>query len=177
MLCDLSKNLGEKVTWDNHTDYCFPSPEMISRAKLNELARCRFRFGKTQANEIREIAKIVCSKELDFDKVKNMSYPEAKVKLMSIGHGIGNKVADCVLLFSLDKLESFPVDVWIARALVDLYGQQFDSKLINKIKRKQNFTPKEYRLLSDFGRQHFGKYAGYAQEYIYHWKRLRDGAC
>jgi len=177
MLGDLSKNLGEKVTWGNHTDYCFPSPEIISRSKLNELSKCRFRFGKTQANEIREIAKIVCSKELDFDKVKKMSYPEAKVKLMSIGHGIGNKVADCVLLFSLDKLESFPVDVWIGRALVELYSQQFNSKLINKIKRKQNLTPKEYRLLSDFGRQHFGKYAGYAQEYIYHWKRLRDGAC
>jgi hypothetical protein len=38
-------------------------------------------------------------------------------------------------------------------------------------------TPKEYTLLSDFGRQYFGKYAGYAQEYIYHWKRLRNGVC
>lgn len=177
MLFDLSKNLGKKVSWDNFTDYCFPSPEIISKSKLTELSRCRFRFGKIQANEIREIAKVVCSKELDFDKVKKMSYPEAKVKLMSIGHGIGNKVADCVLLFSLDKLESFPVDVWIARALIELYGQQFNSKLINKIKRKQNLTPKEYTLLSDFGRQYFGKYAGYAQEYIYHWKRLRNGVC
>jgi N-glycosylase/DNA lyase len=176
-LCDLSKNLGEKVTLGNHTDYAFPSPEIIARSKLNELTKCRFRFGKTQANEIKEISKIVCSKELDFDKVKRMSYPEAKDKLMSIGHGVGNKVADCVLLFSLDKLESFPVDVWIARALVELYGQEFNAKLINKIKRKQNLTSKEYRLLSDFGRKHFGKYAGYAQEYIYHWKRLRDGAC
>lgn len=177
MLFDLSKNLGKKVSWDNFTDYCFPSPEIISKSKLTELSRCRFRFGKIQANEIREIAKVVCSKELDFDKVKKMAYPEAKVKLMSIGHGIGNKVADCVLLFSLDKLESFPVDVWIARALIELYGQQFNSKLINKIKRKQNLTPKEYTLLSDFGRQYFGKYAGYAQEYIYHWKRLRNGVC
>jgi len=177
MLFDLSKNLGKKVSWDNFTDYCFPSPEIISKSKLTELSRCRFRFGKIQANEIREIAKVVCSKELDFDKVKKMAYPEAKVKLMSIGHGIGNKVADCVLLFSLDKLESFPVDVWIARALIELYGQQFNAKLINKIKRKQNLTPKEYTLLSDFGRQYFGKYAGYAQEYIYHWKRLRNGVC
>ena len=88
---------------------CVLAPKIISKSKLNELSRCRFRFGKTQANEVREIAKIVCSKELDFEKVKKMSYPEAKVKLMSIGHGIGNKVADCVLLFSLDKLESFPV--------------------------------------------------------------------
>ncbi|WP_455369818.1 DNA-3-methyladenine glycosylase family protein, partial [[Eubacterium] cellulosolvens] len=177
MLCDLSRNLGEKVTWGNYIDYCFPSPEKISKSKLNELSRCRFRFGKTQANEIREIAKIVNSKELDFEEVKKLPYPEAKIKLMSVGHGIGNKVADCVLLFSLDKMESFPVDVWIARALVELYSQKFDSKLINKIRRKQNLTPKEYKLLSDFGRQHFGKYAGYAQEYIYHWKRLRDGAC
>ena len=177
VLCDLSKNLGKKVTWGDYTNYCFPSPEVISKSKLNELSKCGFRFGKIQANEIQEIAKIVHSSELDFKEVKKLPYPEAKSKLMSIGHGIGNKVADCVLLFSLDKLESFPVDVWIARALSELYNEQFDSKLINKIKRKQNLTPKQYKILSDFGRQHFGKYAGYAQEYLYHWKRLRDGAC
>jgi N-glycosylase/DNA lyase len=106
-----------------------------------------------------------------------MSYQKAKTELMSVGHGIGNKVADCVLLFSLDKLESFPVDVWIARGLVELYSQQFRPKLINKIKRNQGLSPKEYKLLSDFGRQHFGNYAGYAQEYMYHWKRKHDGAC
>ncbi|WP_455278493.1 DNA glycosylase [[Eubacterium] cellulosolvens] len=176
MLCDLSKNLGEKVTLDSYTNYCFPSSEIISKSKLDDLSRCRFRFGKRQANEIKKIANIVYSKELDFDKVKKMPYMEAKTELISLGNGIGNKVADCVLLFSLDKLESFPVDVWIARALVELYNRQFNSKIINKIKRKQSLTHKEYTLLSEFGRQHFGRYAGYAQEYIYCWKRMHDGA-
>ena len=177
MLCDLSKNHGEKVTLEDYADYCFPSPDTISKSKLSDLYKCRFRFGKKQANEIKRIAKIVYSKKLDFDQLRKMSYIEAKTELMSIGHGIGNKVADCVLLFSLDKLESFPVDIWIARALVELYSRQFDSKISKKIKQNHSLTPKEYKLLSDFGREHYGRYAGYAQEYIYYWKRLKDGAC
>jgi N-glycosylase/DNA lyase len=70
--------------------------------------------------------------------------------------GVGNKIADCVLLFAFSRYETFPVDVWIKRAVEAKY---FDSR---------DVRPDEVRR---FGQEYFGKYAGYAQEYIYHYVR------
>jgi N-glycosylase/DNA lyase len=109
--------------------------------------------------------------------LRRLPYKEAKKVLMSFDHGIGNKVADCVLLFSLDKLEAFPVDIWIARAMTQLYKKHFRSDLIRRIRRDRRVSPKDYEVLSDFGHQYFGQYAGYAQEYLYYWVRQRQGVC
>jgi len=69
---------------------------------------------------------------------------------------VGDKIADCVLLFAFSRYEAFPVDVWIKKAIEQVY---FGSKKVNN---------KEIRR---FAREHFGPYAGYAQEYIYHYIR------
>ena len=74
--------------------------------------------------------------------------------------GVGDKVADCVLLFSFKKYEAFPVDVWIKRGIEELY---FNGKIA---------TPKK---AAEFARGHFGPYAGYAQEYLYHYLRHERG--
>ncbi|HPP44899.1 MAG TPA: hypothetical protein PK446_03825, partial [Methanomassiliicoccaceae archaeon] len=64
--------------------------------------------------------------------------------------GIGSKVADCIALFSLDHLEACPVDVRIARAMREIYG-----------------VTGQYDKVAGFARRHFGRFAGYAQEYLY----------
>lgn len=89
-----------------------------------------------------------------FAQVRELPYPEAKKQLMTVP-GIGSKVADCILLFSFDRLEAFPVDVWIKRIVEQQY-----------LKQK---TPE--KKIEEFGRSYFGSYAGYAQQYLYHWGR------
>ncbi|MDQ2732954.1 MAG: 8-oxoguanine DNA glycosylase [Armatimonadota bacterium] len=76
-------------------------------------------------------------------------------------HGVGPKVADCVLLFSLGHYEAFPVDVHVRRAMERWYGQE------------QTFG-KSYDSVADFGRSHFGRYAGYAQQYLFHRQRTGE---
>ena len=89
-----------------------------------------------------------------YNKLKRLNYGDAKEKLMELP-GIGPKVADCILLFSLDHLSAFPIDTWMEKVLTENYN-----------KRK-----KTYSHLSNFARDYFGEYAGYAQQFLYHWKR------
>ena len=86
--------------------------------------------------------------------LKNISYTEAKKELMKI-KGVGPKVADCVLLFSCEKKEAFPIDVWVKRTVQTLYLDD---------------TAKE-KEISDFAAQHFGEYAGVAQQYLFYYAR------
>jgi N-glycosylase/DNA lyase len=103
-----------------------------------------------------------------------MSYVDAKRELLKLP-GVGQKVADCVLLFSLEKLEAFPIDVWIKRAAINLYTDHFGSSFVERVSGKRSITPKEYDVIGSFGRDYFGRYAGYAQEYLFHLLRTQQG--
>jgi N-glycosylase/DNA lyase len=74
----------------------------------------------------------------------------------------------------LDKFEAFPVDVWIKRAILRYYVNHFSNEFVEKISRKKSPTKSEYKQLNLFGRRYFGKYAGYAQEYLYHYVRSQE---
>ena len=91
------------------------------------------------------------------EQLKTMEYPEAHKSLKTL-HGVGDKVADCVCLFSLDFLEAFPIDTWIEKVIQDHY-RIFEKK------------GKSYQKKSEAARLYFGQYAGYAQEYLYYFSR------
>jgi N-glycosylase/DNA lyase len=76
-------------------------------------------------------------------------------------------------LFSLEKLEAFPIDVWMKRAATNLYANHFDSTFIKRVANKSSITPKEYATIGSFAREYFGDYAGYAQEYLFHYLRTK----
>jgi N-glycosylase/DNA lyase len=177
VLNTLSCRFGQKVVWDGYIDYSFPTAEDVARAKLEDLIRCGLRYGRRQALELKEMSRLVCEGVIDFHKLRKMPYDEAKSTLMSYDHGVGNKVSDCILLFSLEKLEAFPVDVWIARALAQLYHFQLGRRFAKRIRDGRRLTVRDYKILSEFGRTHFGRYAGYAQEYLYYWRRLQQNVC
>ena len=101
-----------------------------------------------------------------------MPYQQAKKELLSFS-GVGLKVADCILLFSLGKLEAFPVDVWVKRTILNHYAEHFPSALIKRISSQESLSNSEYEKLNEFGRNYFGEYAGYAQEYLYHYERMQ----
>ncbi len=78
-----------------------------------------------------------------------------------------------MLLFSLEKNEAFPVDVWVKRVILKYYADHFPADLVKKMQSRNSLTNGEYLKIGDFARGYFGKYAGYAQEYLYHFERTQ----
>ena len=124
-----------------------------AEAGEGELRRLGLGF---RAPYVARAAKAVLDGQLDLAVLVRMPYPEAKAALMEI-KGIGSKIADCIAVFSLEKLEAFPIDVWVRRALSEWYfpGQK---------------TPPD-RVLLEWAQEHFGRYGGYAQQYLFHGRR------
>jgi N-glycosylase/DNA lyase len=88
--------------------------------------------------------------------------------------GVGPKVADCVLLFSVGKLDAFPVDVWMKRVILTYYASHLPKQLVKRACDRRSLSNAEYEKLNSFGRKYFGEYAGYAQEYLYHYERVHS---
>lgn len=168
MIQNLSKTFGREIRFDNRSFYAFPKPSDLAKASLEELKNCGLGF---RANSVLETAKIVASGDFDLEALRKMDYEKAKQEMLSL-RGVGNKVADCILLFSLDKLEAFPIDVWVKRIVMEFYSESFSPEFVEKASEKNSLTNGEYSKISEFGRKYFGAYAGYAQEYLFHWKRL-----
>ena len=161
MLYNMTRKFGKHTKVDGMDFFTFPSATAINKASVDELRDCGLGY-RTKA--IKAAADAISSGRLEFDLLRKSGYYESKKELLQV-YGIGNKIADCVLLFSLEKLDAFPIDVWIARALASHYSWLHKSKLHDKI------TPNQYQQLSDDARRYFGKYAGYAQQYLYYHTR------
>ena len=167
MLCSLSKRFGEEICLERRSFYTFPKPAKLAIAGLHELEACGLGY---RAKYVSETAKLVCESANSLEHLKKKTYENAKGELMDFP-GVGPKVADCVLLFSLEKLEAFPVDVWIRRVILKYYAQSFPNEFIRRMSAQESLSSSEYKKLSSFGREYFGSYAGYAQEYLYHYER------
>jgi len=169
MLLNLSKKFGDKIYFDGYDFYTFPTPGRLAKATAEELAKCGLGY---RAKYVSETAKAVYENGFEVESLRKLSYEKAKEELLNFS-GVGLKVADCVLLFSLGKLEAFPVDVWIKRVILKYYESYFPNEFIWKISGKKSLTISEYKELNLFGRRYFGDYAGYAQEYLYHYERTK----
>lgn len=133
--------------------YSFPTPEALAQVELCDMASCRMGF---RAPNLRSAAAMIADGEFDLNGIKDMSYKEGREELVKI-KGVGNKIADCVLLFAFGKLESFPVDTHIEQIMERFYSKSFhDTK-----------KSKKRDIIADFARGYFGRYCGYAQEYLY----------
>jgi len=132
--------------------YSFPTPDKIV-CDPEKAGSCRLGF---RAERFVEFARLVDKGEVDFQALREMEYERCVKELVKLP-GIGEKVADCVSLFSLDHLEAFPVDVWIKKSMERLFG-----------------IDGNYRTVNAQSRLFFGKYAGYAQEYIYLHMRSKE---
>ena len=151
----MSEHFGEPLTLDGHTRYTFPTPERLAAAGEAALRTLGLGF---RAPYVAGAARAVAAGDLDLEVLRTTAYDEAKERLMEL-RGVGSKIADCVLLHSLDKLEAFPIDVWVRRALAEWY---FPGK-----------KPPPDRVMLEWARDRFGAYAGYAELYLFHGRRLR----
>lgn len=141
---------GKRPAWS------FPSAERLGKISEGELRCCKMGF---RAPYLRGAAEMVFSGEVQLDRLGELGVEKAREELLRLP-GVGRKIADCVLLFAYGFQEAFPVDVWVLKALRQLYFP----------KRK----PTAKRLLR-FTQTYFGPNAGYAQQYLFHYMRTRVG--
>ena len=138
----------------------FPDPKKIATAKKHELQSCGLGY---RAIAVKKAAEAIVSGEIDFDFLKKSDYHVAKESLLNI-FGIGNKVADCILLFSLEKMDSFPLDRWMLRVLQKYYSDKFELDM-------KTLTEKRYENLHNKIVKYFGPYAGYSQQFLFKMER------
>jgi N-glycosylase/DNA lyase len=169
MLANLCKKFGDRTYLEGYDFLKFPTPERLAKANTEELAKCGLGY---RAKYVSETAKIVYENGFEFASLRGIAYEQARKELLNFP-GVGLKVADCVLLFSLGRLGAFPVDVWIKRVILKYYGSYFPKEFTWKISSKKSLTSLEYERLNLLGRRYFGDYAGYAQEYLYHYERTK----
>lgn len=153
MVDALAVNYGHRVA---HGAYSFPDGRRLSKATVGGLTRLGLGY---RAEYIKKICDLVDEPKLSIFSAA--PYETLRRQLIELP-GVGEKVADCVSLFGFGRLESFPIDLWIERALARLYEKKGT-----------------YRSLRAFATERFGEYAGYAQEYLYHNERMhaRDLGC
>jgi len=157
---NIIQKFGKKTKFQNQDFFLFPKPNKLAKASIDEIKDCGVGY---RAEFIKESAKKISLKEIDLEYLKKCNYQEAKENLCQIP-GVGNKVADCVLLFSLNKLQAVPLDRWIVRILGKYYSNKFEIKT-------KTITEKQYEILHEKIVNHFGPYAGYSQQFLFKMER------
>lgn len=139
----LCRLCGDRFDFCGEEFYAFPPAERVAELSDGELGTLRAGY---RAPYIREAARRVSRGEADLERISGLDTESAKKELLQFP-GVGEKVASCTLLFGMGKLDAFPIDVWMKRAIVEFFGEgRFD-----------------YRR--------FGGYAGLAQQYMFHYMR------
>lgn len=169
MLLELSRKFGEKTKLDGMEFFTFPTPQNLAEASCKDLFECGLGY---RAKYVQETSKRIFENNFELEHIKQLPYDQAKKALCKFA-GVGPKVADCVLLFSMGKLEAFPVDRWIERVILNHYAKQLPDDFAQKLAAREGLSNSEYAKLNAFGREYFGEYAGYAQEYLYHYERIK----
>lgn len=168
MLLNLSSRFGEKTLLDGMEFFTFPTPAKLARAPVKDLLDCGLGY---RAKYVQSTSKRILENAIELESLRKLSYAQAKKQISSFA-GVGPKVADCVLLFSLGKTEAFPVDRWIERVILNHYIEKLPSELARELQKREGLTNTNYAKINVFGREYFGEYAGYAQEYLYHFERM-----
>jgi len=157
----LSQRFGERKMIDGMEFFLFPKPEKLANASIADIAKCGLGY---RTKYVKKASIAVDKGMINFSSLKKLDYQEARDSLCQV-FGIGKKVADCILLFSLDKLEAVPLDRWVLRILQKYYSKEFQITT-------KTITEKTYDDLHDKIVDHFGKYAGYGQQFLF--KNERD---
>lgn len=152
---ELLKNASRKIVFEGNEYRLFPLPEELPSEE--ELRNLKFGYRAKYISNLRH------AKEL-FEDIEKKDYEDAKKDLMSL-MGVGSKVADCILLFSLKHYEAFPVDTHIIKFMKNAFKIQLEKKYDKKI---DDINQKQ---IEDFGKEIYGKKAGIVQQYLFQYAR------
>jgi len=149
----ISEKYGRKIEFRGKTYYTFPTAEEMKNATIQDFRDLGLGFRDVR---IYETVQRTLKKDINLEKLQNENDIELlRENLLEIP-GVGPKVADCIMLFSLKKYEAFPVDTWVKRVIAELY---FENK---------EQSPK---IIQNFAKKQYGDLAGVAQQYLFYWRR------
>lgn len=149
----IAKKYGNRIEYKNKMYYTFPTPEMLQNASIDDFRGLGLGFRDVR---IYETVQRTLKGEIDLKKLRQEENTEVlRKKLLEIP-GVGPKVADCVMLFALNRFDVFPVDVWVKRVISELYFN------------KKEQTP---NVIHEFAEKQYGNLAGLAQQYLFYWRR------
>ena len=151
MIERLCQAYGEPVALDGFRAFRFPRPEILAAAQERTLRSLGLGY---RAPYVKRTARLVADGRLATEQLRRVAYEATKRSLLGCD-GVGDKVADCVALFGFEKYEAFPIDVWMERAMRYYF-------------RHRRMTRKG---MHDYARRRFGAFAGYAQQFLYHYVR------
>jgi len=149
----LRSRYGTRLEWPGRELFAYPTPEALARLSEADLRACALGF---RAKNLRGAARMIAEGAVDLGQVAQMDDAAARAELCRLP-GVGEKVANCALLFGFERVRAFPIDVWIERVLRELY-----------FKRKRKVTTQRLR---EFSAEYFGPFGGYAQQYLFHHAR------
>lgn len=147
----LSQMFGRPISYKGMTYYSFPDAEALGSAELEQIDLCRAGF---RCKYIYQSARMIDGEELDLRAIAKQDTKAAKKELMRLA-GVGPKVADCIMLFSMQKHDAYPVDVWVKRVTEYFY-------LHKDVSMKQ---------IQEFAQGRFDGLAGFAQQYLFYFAR------
>ena len=152
----ISRKYGNEIIWQGKKYYLFPTIEQLSKASIEDLRALGTGF---RDKRIYNTTQMIYKGEISLEKIKNLKNSNSiKEELLKLD-GVGNKVADCIMLFSLKRYDVFPIDVWVRRVMNDLYLHKENEEDVNK-KELQALAEEKYKDL-----------AGIAQQYLFYWRR------
>ena len=152
----IAQKYGNKTEFKNKIYYTFPTPEMLQNASVEDFRSLGLGFRDVR---IYETVQKTLKGEINLEELKQEQNTEILREHLLKIPGVGPKVADCVLLFALNKFDVFPVDVWVKRVISELY---FSNK---------EQTPK---VIHEFAEKQYGNLAGLAQQYLFYWRRENE---
>ena len=151
----ISEKWGNPMEYKGNTYYTFPSAESLKGVTLEEIQETGASFrSKYILDTIQNVNNSSENEEYDLDYIASLDADECHTALQKF-KGVGAKVADCIMLFSMGKTSAFPVDVWVKRAMMYFYNAEEGS--LNKIR--------------IFARNKFGNVSGFAQQYLFYYAR------
>lgn len=152
----LSKTYGEEIIWQEKVYYTFPTIEQLAKASVEDLRKLGLGF---RDKRVYDTTKMFLNKEITIEELQKEKNTESlREKLLQLP-GVGPKVADCIMLFGLNKLEVFPIDVWVRRVMNELYIKQEEEEKVSK------------KQIETLAKEKYANLAGLAQQYLFYWKR------
>ena len=150
----LRRRFGARLEWAGRELFAYPTATALARLSEAELRECALGF---RAKNLLGAARMIAEGAVDLAQVATLDDAAARAELCRLP-GVGEKVANCALLFGFERVRAFPIDVWIERVLRERY-----------FKRKRKVTLPRLRA---FAAEYFGPYGGYAQQYLFHHARM-----
>lgn len=166
----LARRWGAVHQWDDDVEVAvLPAPEVLSEVETDALRPCGLGY---RCRYLTACAQRVAVGQPQLAELRAVPYTVGLNVLLTLP-GIGRKVADCVLLFCLDKPQACPVDVWVRRIIHELYPRALLRRLPDAVERAEKaLTSREYDAIQSFAWDRWGMLAGYAQQYLFHARRL-----